>query len=59
MAPDMELANFLSGNWIRAICGLKADAVRARRRGVGTARREYDSVTATLGLTMPISAREA
>lgn len=29
-APDTELMNFLSGNWMRAICGLKADAVSAR-----------------------------
>jgi hypothetical protein len=30
-APDMDEANFFSGNWIRAICGLNADAVSARR----------------------------
>ncbi len=32
MAPEIEGANFLSGKSIRASCGLKAPAMRERRR---------------------------
>lgn len=33
-APEIDGANFLSGKSIRAICGLKAEAMRERKRVV-------------------------
>ncbi len=71
-APETDVANFLSGNWIRAIWGLKAEAVRARSRVMDGGRDEEEEEdeegspaletapeAAAAVLTKPISDRAA
>lgn len=53
-APDMELAYFLSGYWILAICGAKADAIRARISN-GSRWAALEDASAFHGVAMPIS----
>src|SRR5579862_4673457 len=53
-APEILAANFFSGNSIRAICGLKAPAMRARRR----AGEELLLSNVEVGSRNPISLRE-